>query len=79
MFQSLRFKILLGFAYIADTDKLFNKGMYESPYIHLGVQILTIPEISSAIFKQDSLSKFFDNKNFRGKVLEDLQRFHSNA
>ena len=59
MFQSLRFKTLLGFAHISNLGDLLEKGYEMSKYLHLGVQILTIPEISLAIFKQKSLSKKF--------------------
>lgn len=57
MFQSLRFKTLLGFAHISNLKQLLLKGYEESKYLHLGVQILTIPEISFVIFQNKELSK----------------------
>lgn len=57
MFQSLRFKILLGLAYVSNYDSLLEDKSNDNGYIHLGVQILTIPEISVRIIENKNLSK----------------------
>lgn len=59
MFQSLRFKTLLGFTYIANYDYMIRTIASSDKYIHLGVQILTIPEIALAILKDSTLSKIY--------------------
>ena len=55
MFQSLKFKYLLGLSYAANIGELLEKTSDEDSFIHLGVQILTIPEISLKIFENDRL------------------------
>ena len=59
MFQSLRFKILLGLAYVSNYDSLLEDKSNDNGYIHLGVQILTIPEISVRIIENKNLSKLY--------------------
>ena len=54
-FQSLRFKKLLGLTYVSNFDAILNNTLNENSYSHLGVQILTIPEISLMIVEDDSL------------------------
>lgn len=57
MFQSLRFKTLLGLTYVSNYDVLLEFNEEDDCYIHLGVQILTIPEISLKILQDKALSK----------------------
>jgi hypothetical protein len=57
MFQSLRFKNLIGFTYVANYKYMIETVVDSDKYIHLGVQILTIPEIALAILQDMVLSK----------------------
>lgn len=57
MFQSLRFKTILGLTYVATYDDLLEQNNVEDSLIHLGVQVLTIPEISLKILQDNSLRK----------------------
>lgn len=59
MFQSLRFKTLVGFAYISNFRYLHERerSYDQNRFTHLSVQILTVPALSLAIMKQDALSK----------------------
>ena len=62
MFQSLRFKKLLGLTYASNLDAIYNNTLNENSYSHLGVQILTIPEISFMIVEDDSLRNIILDK-----------------
>lgn len=62
MFQSLRFKKLLGLAYASNAKDIYQNIMNENSYSHLGVQILTIPEISLMIIQDDQLRNIFLDK-----------------
>ena len=62
MFQSLRFKVLLGLTYVANYDLILSSDDKENSYIHLGVQILTIPEISLKIIHNDRLRNIMFSK-----------------
>ena len=59
MFQSLKFKNLLGLTYVSNYESLLEEADLQNSYIHLGVQILTIPEISIKIIQNKTLRKFY--------------------
>lgn len=64
MFQSLRFKNLLGLTYVSVYESLMDDCTEDNQYSHLGVQILTIPEVSIKILQHSELSKLFSLLEF---------------
>lgn len=74
MFQSLRFKTLLGLTYVSAYDHLLDMSHIDDSYIHLGVQILTIPDISLKILQNKDLSKFLSFHNYRKNILAKVLR-----
>ena len=59
MFQSLKFKVLLGYAYVSNYEVILEETEGQNGYYNLGVQILTIQEISRKIIQTKTLSKLY--------------------
>jgi len=57
MFQSLRFKNLLALNYVANYNFITEDFGEMNSYSHLGVQILTIPEVALNILQNVELSE----------------------